>query len=78
MTDNNKLSFVRIAWKVHGQQGADNWCDISQIASLEFWLDTANAKYGAGSHFLEYDDGHISHDVTQKIIKDAMSPKALG
>ena len=71
MTDNSKISFCRVAWKINAAEGHGAWHDISQEAELVPHIVSLNRKYGQGIHHMEYDDGTESYRVAQDMINKA-------
>lgn len=67
MTD-EKLSFVRIAWKTGNAKGHGDWFDLAEKPTLQRWVNTMNEKYGVGSHIIEYDNGNESYQAAQAVI----------
>ena len=72
MSEDNKLSFCRLAWKIAGYpKGHGEWFDNTpkNVAMLQSHVVPLNNKYGAGTHRIEYDDGDKSRKKAEGIIK---------
>lgn len=79
MSEESKLSFVRIAWEIAGREGHGEWHDMNKEPVLNNFVIAGNQKYGTGTHRLEYDDGQKAYDAAQDAIKRISSrePQAL-